>query len=246
MVIIRALVIASAVLSTAGNVLLWREAWRREAKPVIASWLEWSGLMAIGAFAAWQAGQIPAAVYSAFCAAGCALVVPIALLRIPAADRDPPVRVGQARLDMLLLPLALAGMMLLVTPLTTVGHTWIHSPGPAVAVSVVTDLLAYLPTIGHAWQHPDDEPWNVYGLFGVGAAAALAAVALQGQMLNLTAAAYPLYLTAADLGVAALIVFRRAGPAVPAPEPLALELTRAGWQRVPARGDWRRFSDSVK
>ena len=71
----------------------------------------------------------------------------------------------------------------------------------------------------------------------------LAAVALQGQMLNLAAVAYPLYLTAADLGVAAMIVFRRAA-AAPAPgPPLALELTGAGWKPVPATRDWRQFSD---
>ena len=96
------------------------------------------------------------------------------------------------------------------------GSGWISTPGPAVAVSVAVDGLAYLPTIAHAWRLPHDEPWRVYGLFGVGAALSLAAVALQGQMLNLTAAAYPLYLVVADLGVAALIVYRRGAPA-PAP-----------------------------
>ena len=145
------------------------------------------------------------------------MVVPITLVRIPAADRDPPVRFAGARLDVVLLPAVLAGMMLLVTPMTPVGHGWIRTPAPAVAVSVAVDALAYLPTIAHAWRSPHAEPWNVYGLFGVGAALALAAVALQGQMLDLTASAYPLYLVAADLGVAAMIVARMA--AVPAPPP---------------------------
>lgn len=207
--IIPALIIASAVLSTAGNVAIWRETWQRKARPVAASWLEWAALMATGAFASWQAGQVPAAIYGAFCAAGCAVVVPITLARIPAADRDPPTRIGQARLDVLLLPGALAGLMLLVTSLTTVGHAWIRTPGPAVAVSVATDALAYLPTIAHAWEHPGAEPWNVYGMFGTGAALSLAAAALQGQMLDLAAVAYPLYLTVADTGVAVMITARR-------------------------------------
>ena len=238
---VQPLIIVSAVLSMAGNVLIWRGTWRGKDKPVVASWAVWAALMGIGAAAAFQAGQMPAAVFGAVDAAGCAVVVPLALIRIPAAERDAPARIGQARLDVLILPAVLAGLMLLVTPLTTVGRTWISTPGPAVAVSVVTDALAYLPTVAHVWRHPGNEPWNVYGLFGVGAAAALAAVALQGQMLDLTAAAYPLYLTAANIGVAAMIVFRRA--AAPAPEPLtALQLTSAGWRRR-TPGDWREFSD---
>jgi hypothetical protein len=234
------LIIASAVASTAGNVLIWRDTWRQTARPVVASWLEWAVLMAIGAVAPWHAGQVPAAVYGAFCALGCAGVVPLAA-RIPKARRDAPARIGQARLDVVLLPLVLAGCMLLVTPLTTVGHAWIRTPGPAVAVTVATDALAYLPVIAHAWREPASEPWNVYGLFGAGAAMSLAAVGLQGQILDLTAVAYPLYLTVADLGVAAMIVFRltRRRPADP---PLAAQLAGAGWQQPPP-GDWRRFSD---
>jgi hypothetical protein len=223
--VVAALVVASAVLSVAGNVLIWRETWRREARPVAASWLEWAGLMGVGAAAAWQAGQVPAAVYGAVCAIGCAGVVPITLIRIPAADRDPPVRVGQARLDVLLLPFALAGLMLLVTPLTSVGHGWVGTLAPAVAAAVATDALAYLPTAGHAWARPWNEPWNVYGLYGVGAACSLAAVALQGQMLDLTASAYPLYLVAADLGVAFMIVYRRMAVAPPA-DPWGLPWSR--------------------
>ena len=161
---VQILVIVSAVLSTAGNVLLWRDTWRRVARPVVASWAEWAALMAIGAAASWQAGQVPAAVYGAFCAAGCAVVVPVALIRIPAGQRDEPARIGRARVDVVLLPLALAGMMLLVTPLTSVGRTWVHSQEPAVAVAVVTDAVAYLPTALHAWREPGNEPWNVYGL----------------------------------------------------------------------------------
>lgn len=221
------LIVAAAIASAAGNVLIWRDTWRWQlpggAKPVVASWAEWAALMGVGAAAAWQAGQMPAAVYGAACAAGCALVVPLAL-RIPAAERDAPARVGQARLDVLLLPAALAGLMLLVTPLTGVGHEWMRTPGPAVAVSVATDALAYLPTAMHAWQQPRDEPPAVYGLFGAGAAASLAAVALQGQMLNLTAVAYPAYLAVADLGVAALILARRRR-AAPAAVPYG-EVTR--------------------
>lgn len=240
--IVSGLIIASAVLSMAGNALIWRGTWRQQDKPVVASWAVWAALMAIGAVAALQAGQLPAAVYGGFCALGCAVVVPLAL-RIPAGERDKPARVGQARLDVLILPAVLVGLMLLVTPLTVVGRTWISTPAPAVAVSVAVDLIAYLPTAAHAWKDPGSEPWRVYGLFGVGASMSLAAVALQGQMLDLAAVAYPLYLTAADLGVAAMIVFRRA--AGPAPEPLALELTRAGWRPVPASRDWRQFSNPV-
>lgn len=242
---VTALVTAAAVLSAAGNVLIWRDTWRWRAtgtRPVVASWAEWAALMGVGAAASWQAGQLPAAVYGACCAAGCAAVVPLGL-RVPRAERYAPARLGQARLDVVLLPAALAGLMLLVTPMTPVGHGWIRTPGPAVAVTVATDAAAYLPVIAHAWAHPRAEPWQGYGLFGVGAALSLAAAAVQGQMLDLAAVAYPLYLTVADLGVAALIVFRReAAAARPSQRPEAApppgpDDALDGWH-VPAGDYW--------
>lgn len=228
---VQVLIGVSVVLSLAANVTIWRDTWRWKdtgTRPVAASWAEWAALTGTGAAAAWRAGQMPAAIYAACCAAGCAVVVPLAL-RIPRDERDEPERIGQARLDVVLLPAAMAGLMLLVTPMTTVGHGWIRTSGPAVAVAVVTDLLAYLPTAAHAWRHPAAEPWRVYGLFGVAAAASLAAVALQGQMLDLTAAAYPLYLTAANLGVAAMIVARRPGQARAAQLPAEPYPDETGW-----------------
>ena len=98
-----------------------------------------------------------------------------------------------------------------------------RNPGLAVAVSVVTDAVLYLPTIGHAWQHPEHEPWAAYGLFGLGAGAALAAAALGGHAGSMAAAGYLWYLAVADTGVMAIILARRlvsaaaACPASPSP-----------------------------
>jgi hypothetical protein len=228
----RVLIGASAVLATVANTALWWGAWRKADRPVVASWAEWAALMGIGAAATAETGKVPAAVYGGFCALGCLIVVPLAL-RVPAADRDRPVRVAArftpggegARLDLLLLPAVLAGLMLLCTPLFPAGRVYVHTETPAVIVTVATDALAFLPVVGHAWQQPGHEPWMVYGLFAGGAAASLAAAFAQGQGGTLTAVAYPLYLTVAELSVAVLIVARRAA------------VSRAGktlgWRRPP-------------
>ncbi len=201
---IRLLVIMSAALALAANVPMIRDTWRTDARPVVMSWAGWAAIMVIGAGGSAEAWQVPSMVYTGMCAAGCAVAAVLAL-RIPVALRDTPVTVllpggGRVRLDLLCLPAAAAGLVLLAAA---------RDPGVAVTVSVTTDAVLYVPTIGHAWQHPQHEPWVAYGLFGLGAWLALAAAALGGHGASMTAAGYPWYLAVADTGVAAMILARR-------------------------------------
>ena len=67
------------------------------------------------------------------------------------------------RLDAVCVTLAAEGVALLAVA------TWVPGFIPlswAVAVSVATDFLAYLPTFHHAWRRPSEEPWVPYAMFG--------------------------------------------------------------------------------
>lgn len=195
------LVVASGALTVAAAVPYTVATARGNARPQAVSWGVWAALLAIGSVAALSSGQVPAAVYGLCCAVECGLVAVLAL-RSPRSERDRPVLVKlprgrTARLDGICLGGAGAGLALLAAA---------RAPGPSVTASVLTDLVAYIPTIAHAWRDPDEENWPAYALYAAGAGLALAAADLH----VFTAVAYPLYLLAADTGVAALIPARRA------------------------------------
>ena len=74
------------------------------------------------------------------------------------------------RLDAVCVTLAAEGVALLAVA------SWMPRLIPmswAIAVSVATDFLAYLPTFHHAWRRPGEEPWLPYAMFGAAAALVL-------------------------------------------------------------------------
>jgi hypothetical protein len=153
-------------------------------------------------------------------ALSCALVAVLAL-RIPAARRDPAPRLRLwpggpvPRLDLLCLPGAVAGLLLLLV---------IRNPAPAVAVTVATDALAFPPTYGHIWAEPHREPWLTYALYSAGGAVSL----LAADWGTPAGWVYPVYLCAGD-GIAALLVIaRRRAVAGPAPQPAMTPAPAAG------------------
>jgi hypothetical protein len=114
----------------------------------------------------------------------------------------------------------------------------------AVAVSVATDFLAYLPTFHHAWNRPGEEPWLPYAMFG----AAAALVLFVADFRVLAGVIYPTYLFAAD---AAMVIMILASPhhAAPLPSasrsrtfradpPMRLSAGSAQWRPVTGK-DWR-------
>jgi hypothetical protein len=204
---IAALIAVSVAASALGAWPEARDTWRglrhpghpRAAKPVVMSWLVWTAILGIGGTAALYDGQLAAAVFTLAEGAGCVLVAVLAM-RIPADRRDEPARIplpgGRIRLDVLCLPGAAAGLVLLAVA---------RAPGPTVAVSIGTDVLAYVPTVAHSWRYPHSEAWSSYAWYAVSAAAALAAV----RHVSLTAVGYPAYLAVAETVVAAVILGRR-------------------------------------
>src|SRR5207247_1640934 len=204
----------------------------RWAQPRIASWSIWTVVQAIGTASAFGAGQLPTACYTMLCAAGCAAVV---FLGWRHGSRE------FGRLDAVCVTLAAEGVALLAVA------TWVPALIPvswAVAVSVATDFLAYLPTFYHAWRRPSEEPWIPYAMFG----AAAALVLLVADYRILVGVIYPTYLFAADAAMVIMIVASphyaaplpsagRSRPVLAEP-PMRLSVTSAQWRPVTGR-DWR-------
>ena len=205
---------------------------RGRARPRIASWSIWAVVQAIGAASGFSAWQLPGACYTLLCATGCAAVV---FLGWRHGSRD------FGRLDAVCVTLATEGVGLLAVA------TWAPGLIPvswAVAVSVATDFLAYLPTFRHAWLRPDEEPWIPYAMFGAAAGLVLAVADFR-----VTAGViYPAYLFAAD---AAMVIMILASPhyqdarrpatrsrAFGLESPMRLSAASAQWRPVTGR-DWR-------
>ena len=206
---------------------------RGRARPRIASWGIWTVAQAVGAASGFAAWQLPGACYTLLCAAGCAAVV---ILGWRHGSRD------FGRLDAVCVTLAAEGVALLA--IAAFAPRIIPMPW-AVAVSVATDFLAYLPTFHHAWLKPNEEPWLPYAMFGAAAALVLWAA----DFRSLTGVIYPTYLFAAD---AAMVVMILASPhygdvrppadrqyRIPLEPPIRLSVASGQWRPVTGR-DWRR------
>ena len=227
-----AFIVTSSALTALAALPYILEIVRGRARPRVASWGIWTVVQVVGTVSAFTARQLPGACYTLFCAAGCAAVVVLGW-RYGSRDFGP--------LDAVCVALAAEGVALLAVAAALprlVPMSW------AVAVSVATDFLAYLPTFRHAWRRPDEEPWLPYALFG--AAAALVLWVADYQVL--AGVIYPLYLFAADAVMVIMILLSPHGsdrrPAASRPRGFALDplmrLSVASGQWRPVTGrDWR-------
>ena len=227
-----ALTVASSALTAVAALPYILEIMRGRARPRVASWGIWTVVQAVGTVSAFTARQLPGACYTLFCAAGCAAVVFLGW-RHGSRDFGP--------LDAVCVALATEGVALLAVAAALprlVPMSW------AVAVSVATDFLAYLPTFRHAWLRPDEEPWLPYALFG----AAAAMVLWVADYRILAGVIYPMYLFAADAAMVVMILVSPHGwkalPSASRPrgfqlEPLMrLSVASGQWRPVTGR-DWR-------
>jgi hypothetical protein len=227
-----ALTVASSALTAAAALPYILDIVHGRARPRVASWGIWTVVQAVGAVSAFSARQLPGACYTVFCAAGCAAVVFLGW-RHGSREFGP--------LDAVCVALAAEGVALLAVAAALprlVPLSW------AVAVSVATDFLAYLPTFRHAWLKPDEEPWLPYALFG----AAAGMVLWVADYRILAGVIYPMYLFVADGAMVLMILFSPHGRnAVPSAsrargfqlEPL-MRLSPASGQWRPVTGrDWR-------
>jgi multidrug transporter EmrE-like cation transporter len=227
-----AFIVASSALTAAAALPYILDIVRGRARPRVASWGIWTVVQAVGTVSAFGARQLPGACYTLFCGVGCAAVVFLGW-RHGSRDFGP--------LDAVCVALATEGVALLAVATALpqlVPLAW------AVAVSVATDLLAYLPTFRHAWLRPQEEPWLPYALFG----AAAALVLWVADYRILVGVIYPMYLFAADAVMVIMILVSPHGrDIVPSAsrgrgfqlEPM-MRLSPASGQWRPVTGrDWR-------
>ncbi len=179
-----AFIILSSIFTIAATIPYMIDVIRGSAKPRLASWFTWTAIQAIGAFAAFNNHQIPAAIYTLFCSLECGAIV---VLGAKHGDRT------FERLDYFCFMGTLIGLVALV---------FLKSPSLAVLVSITTDFLGGVLTIKHAWFKPQEETYITYVLFGIGSALTL----LIANFKVTTAIAYPLYLLTFDLIVTVLIL----------------------------------------
>jgi hypothetical protein len=209
---IRFLVAASAVISVIAAAIYIVMTLRGHARPRPVSWAIWAAILAVGAAASAETGQIPAATYNSLAVIE-NLAVAVLALRIPPDKRDPPVLVGitirqglrpRVKLDLLCLSGAVVGLTLLVV---------VRNPVLAIVAAMATECLGFIPTIASVWRRATNEPWLVYLLYS--GATTLVVIAAwypfldKGGMPQFTAIAMPIYLTLADGSVAVLVLVRR-------------------------------------
>jgi hypothetical protein len=192
-----AVVAVGALLTVAGTGGYVVETARGRTKPRLVSWFTWTMILAIAAKASLDARQWPSAVLTLACAAECAAVFLLGVLRRDGQDRS----VGW--LDGVCLCGAVTGLVFLVA---------LREPSEAVLASVFTDGAAYLPTYWQGWTHPERESWVPYTVCGVGSGLLLLLV----NWSTPAAYAYPVYLFVANIAVGLLVLIagRRPGRSI--------------------------------
>ncbi len=79
------------------------------------------------------------------------------------------------------------------------------SPATAVIAMITIGLIATVPTLAHAWEKPHEETLVTFVLYAVRSLCTIIAL----TDWRITASAYPIYLFADNLLIAAIIVYRR-------------------------------------
>jgi MFS family permease len=184
--VIHALVILSAAVTIAGDLLYIAYALRGHGEPEAVSWVVWAAVIGVTAGAAVVAGNLGDAAYLSACAAGC---FAIGLLTVRAG-------VAWHWQDAACLAFAGAALGLL---------TVVHSPQGAAGVTMVADFTGYLPTVATAWKFPRKEILLSWVLWGCGA---LAGASATGWPTS-AAAAWPWYLLTTESAMAVMLACRR-------------------------------------
>jgi hypothetical protein len=184
--VIHALVIFSAAVTIAGDLLYIAYALRGPGEPEMVSWVVWAAVIGVTAGAAVVAGNLAESAYLSACAAGC---FTIGLLTV---------RTGVAWhwQDAVCLTFAGAALGLL---------TVVHSPQGAAGVTMAADFTGYLPTVAKAWKFPHKEILLSWALWASGALAGALATGWPAS----AATAWPWYLLATESAMVVMLACRR-------------------------------------
>jgi hypothetical protein len=184
---LEAISVFAGLLSIVAMVPYIADTIKGKTKPNVVSWFTWTLLTGIGAFAAFSEGAITTAIFSGASALATLSVVILSFWY--GVKRF-------TRFDVWCQIAALVGVVLWqVTNDATI----------AIAVVVVTDMIAALPTIRHAWFAPDAETWQTFVISGVGALITIFTI----TQISFAAFAYPIWLVIGNLAIAGVVVYRR-------------------------------------
>jgi hypothetical protein len=206
--------VAAALLVTAASWGYFNKVRRKDtdADPRLASWAIWAGAMAVGAVAAAAARQWPSLFLTA---AGAACCTAILVCGWRHGNRE------FGKLDVACTVLGAAGVGLLAAAVAAPRLVPVYA---AVAASVATDFVAYVPTFANGWR--GEEPWPSFGWFAAGGAITLSVC----DFAVLAGFIYPAYETLVNTVMVVIIL---AGPArraagAPATGPALLQTVAGG------------------
>lgn len=181
------LVILSNFLSIASTFPYLAGVVKGVVKPRIITWIIWSILTGVSCIASLFEGQY---VTMTLLIVTTALTSSVAILGWRHGSKQ------VNKLDITCLICALVGIVI-----------WrlSNSPGLAVIVMLIADLMGGLPTLIHSWQKPNEEEWRTFSISAVGSFCTLLAV----NSWKITAFAFPLYLVVMGLTYSTIIITRR-------------------------------------
>jgi hypothetical protein len=206
--VIHALVVFSAAVTIAGDLLYIACALRGPGEPEAVSWIVWTAVIGISAGAAVAAGNLDDAAYLAACSAGC---FTIGLLTVRAG-------LAWSWEDVTCLAIAALALGLLIV---------VHAPQGAAGLTMIADFTGYLPTVARAWKNPRKEILLSWVLWGCGAAAG---TQVAGWPVSATTA-WPWYMLVTVGAMAVMLAGRR----VALPGPAAVRLFGAQYSPRHAR-----------
>jgi hypothetical protein len=177
--------ILSGLIIVAGVVPYILDVLKRQTKPRIVSWFNWTLLTGIAAAASLADKQYASAALTLAATIATALVVIFGL------------RYGDRKFEAFDIYCELGALLGLIL--------WIifNSPLVAIAATVSIDFIAALPTLKHSWQKPYEETRLAYISGVAGGFLALAAV----NKPHLSGLLYPVYIPLANLALVLLISF---------------------------------------
>lgn len=167
------LITLGAIISVASAVPYIVAVLRGEARPRLVSWVVWAVLAGVMTVSAFLQGAVASGVMTSITFVACSTVTVLAW-----RQRTNDI----SRLDIACLVGAVFGIVSLVV---------FRSPLAALVISVLVDIVAFIPTFIHAWNSPEEESLACFSLGTVAGALSLSAV-LVGTITP-AALLYPIY-----------------------------------------------------
>lgn len=157
---------------------------KNKTKPNPVSWLTWTILGVVGAYAAYSAGETNTAIFSLTTSLETLLIVILGFFKS---------KFKYEKFDIYCQVGALSGLLL----------WWIfNSPLLAIFAVIIIDFIGALPTLRHCLKKPFEETWQAFALAGVGGFFAI----LSLHDINWASFSYPIYIFLINIVYVAFII----------------------------------------